>query len=216
MDESNSSELIRVAAVRGAPAEPAWTFAVARGGALWIPDDGESGPTWLDWLTGIEAPPEGEVSWKGIEWRERGPDDAAAERGRLGCVFAGGGVVMNLDLDENVWLPARMHRRENAAAAIERWAGFFGCWPLPAERAPAVRERDRRRILWTRAFAGSPELLVLEQPLRDAAPEDRAALLEAIRQVRAEGCAVIWLDGNLTAESRAALEPLAVAAPEPK
>ena len=212
----DGKECIRVEAVRGTAPGPAWSFAVGRGEALWIPDPADSGRAWLDWLTGIEAPPAGQVFWKGVEWRERGPGEASAERGRMGCVFGSGGVVMNLDMDENVWLPSRMHRREEAAAAsIERWAGFFGCRPLPQERAPAVRERDRRRLLWTRAFAGNPEALVLEHPLRGAPAEDRALFREAVRQARAEGCAVVWLDEAMEAETRAALEPLARAAPAP-
>ena len=216
MEEKESSELIQVAAVQGAAPGPAWNFSVPRGGAIWIPDGEDSGLSWLDWLMGIEPPPAGEVYWKGVEWRERGPDEAAAERGRMGCVFAAGGVVMNLDMDENVWLPARMHRREGADAEIEKWARFFGCWPLPPERAPAVRERDRRRLLWTRAFSGNPEALVLERPLREVPAEERALFLKAARLARAAGCAVIWLDKDLDAETRAALEPLACAAPESK
>ena len=210
-----SSEGFRAAGVRGTAGGAAWSFALSAGESLWIPDGEDSGMAWLDWLTGIEPPPAGEVFWEGVEWRERDPDAAAAERGRIGCVFAAGGLVANLDMDENVWLPARMHRREGAAEAIERWARFFGVWPLPAERAPFVRERDRRRILWTRAFAGEPAALVLERPLSGASAEDRALLLEAVKQVRARGGAVAWIDGTVDAETRAALAPLAEAAPEP-
>jgi predicted ABC-type transport system involved in lysophospholipase L1 biosynthesis ATPase subunit len=214
MDEKESSELIRVVAVKGGPQGAAWSFAVPRGGALWIPADEDGDLAWLDWLTGIEPPPAGEVFWKGVEWRARGPAAAAAERGRMGCVFASGGLVANLDMDENVWLPARMHRREGAEAAVEKWARFFRCWPLPAERAPAVRERDRRRILWARAFAGGPEALVLERPVREMPAEDRALFLKAVNEVRAAGCAVVWLEETLEAETQAALAPLARAAPE--
>jgi len=215
--ETESSELIRVVAVRGAATEPAWSFSLPRGGALWIPDGGDSGGLWLDWLTGIESPPEGEVFWKGVEWRQRGPGEAAAERGRMGCVFSTDGVVMNLDMDENVWLPARMHRREKqAAASIEQWATFFGCWPLLQERWPAVKERDRRRMMWTRAFSGEPELLVLERPLRDVSEEDGVLFLKAVRQVHEAGCAVIWLEKSLDARARAALEPVFGAVAESK
>ncbi len=214
MDERESSELIRVEAVRGATPGAAWSFAVPRGGALWIPIGRDSELAWLDWLTGIEPPPAGRVFWKGVEWRDRGADAASAERGRMGCVFAAGGLLANLDMDENAWLPSRMHRREGAAEAIERWARHFGVWPLPAERAPLVRERDRQKILWMRAFSGNPDALVLERPLRDAAPEDRALFLEAVRQVRAAGGAAVWLDDSMDAETRAALEPLAIASPE--
>ena len=212
--DGESSELIRADAVRGAAPGPVWSFALAPGAATWIPDGADSGLAWLDWLTGIEPPPHGQVFWKGVEWRDRDPAAAAAERGRMGCLFADGGLLANLDMDENVWLPARIHRRADAAEAIEEWARFFGVWPLPAERAPAVRERDRRKLAWTRAFAGRPEMLVLERPLRDVLPEDRALFLEAVRQVRAGGGAVIWLDESLDAETQAALAPLARATPE--
>lgn len=214
MSEPESSELIRAAAVRATPEGPSWSFSVPRGGAVWIPAGSDSDMAWLDWLTGIEPPPAGQMFWKGVEWRDRGADEASAERGRMGCTFASGGLLANLDMDENVWLPSRMHRREGAGESIERWARFFGVWPLPAERAPRVRERDRRKILWTRALAGNPEALVLERPLRDVLPEDRAIFLEAVRQVRADGGAVVWLEEVLDADTRTALEPLAIASPE--
>lgn len=213
MDGEKSSELIRAEGVRGAAPGPAWSFALAPGAATWIPAGEDSGLAWLDWLTGIEPPPHGQTFWKGVEWRDRDPAAAAAERGRIGCVFADGGLLANLDMDENVWLPARIHRRADAAAAIEEWARFFGVWPLPAERAPAVRELDRRKLAWTRAFAGRPEALVLERPLRGAPAEAAALLRAAVARVRASGCAVVWLEEDLDAETRAALAPLAVAAP---
>lgn len=215
MSEAENS-LIRVESVAGMSPGPVWSFSVARGGAAWIPDERDSQVAWLDWLTGIAPPPAGRVFWKGVEWSERSPDDAAAERGCMGCVFAQGGVVVNLDMDENVWLPARMHRRADAAESIEHWARFFGCWPLPQERAPAVRERDRRRILWTRAFAGNPEAVVLDHPLHGAPEADHALLRSALVEVRAAGCAVIWLGEKVDAQTRAALEPLADIAPESK
>ncbi len=215
MTERESSKLIRVEAVKASPTEPDWSFSVAPGGAIWIPASEDSGWAWLDWLTGIAAPPEGEVYWRGIEWRQRGPDEAAAERGEIGCVFADRGLVANLDMDENVWLPMRMHRRKDAEKQVGHWSRYFECEPLPSARAPAVPERLRRRILWTRAFAGHPQALVLERPLLDAAPADCELFLRAVREKRAEGMAVVWLDGPLRAEVRAALEPFVEAAAAP-
>lgn len=206
------SQMFRVAGVRSGARGAPWSFAVGRGEAVWIPDDPDAAMTWLDWLTGITTPPEGDVFWKGVEWRQRSPDAAATERGRIGCVFATGGLVVNLDLDENVWLPARMHRWPGAAETIEEWARFFGCWPLPAERAPTVPERQRRRMLWTRAMAGNPEALVLEHPLRGVSPEEGALFLEGIRKLRAAGTAVAWIAETLNAETQAALAPLITAA----
>ena len=93
MGENESSELIRAEAVQGASRGPAWNFSVPRGGALWIPDGGDSEMAWLDWLTGIEPPPSGRMFWKGVEWRDRGADESSAERSRMGCTFAAGGLL---------------------------------------------------------------------------------------------------------------------------
>lgn len=212
-ENPNAGAVLRATAVKGEAPGPAWDFSVPRGGALWIPDGGDADMAWLDWLTGIESPPAGEVFWKGVEWRQRGPDEAAAERGRMGCLFAAGGLLANLDMDENIWLPARFHRRAGAAEAIEKWARFFHCWPLSQERAPAVRERDRRKIQWIRALAGNPEALIAERPLRDVPADDRALFLQAVRAARAGGCAVVWLDETMDAETQTALHPLVRAEP---
>ena len=208
--------LIRVVNVTAEPGGGGWSFSVRPGEAVWIREEREVGRKWLDWLTGIEPPSSGAVEWKDVEWRLRSADEAAGQRGRIGCVLAGGGLLANLDMDENVWLPAQMHRREKAAEEIEKWARYFGCWPLPQERAPAVAEGRRRRILWTRAFAGRPEALVLERPLLDAGADDRDLLLRAVGQIRDTGCAIVWLDQQLRDEVRAALEPLVLAVPLPR
>jgi hypothetical protein len=210
--DGESSDVIRAAAVRGAAPGPAWSFALAPGAALWIPDGTDSGRTWLDWLTGIEPPPHGQVFWKGVDWRDRDPAAAAAERGRLGCVFADGGLLANLDMDENVWLPARIHRRADAAEAIEEWARFFGVWPLPAERAPRCASATGANSPG-RAPSRAGRRCWCGAPLRGEPAEDAARLRAAVARVRAAGCAVVWLDEDLDAETRAALAPLAVAAP---
>lgn len=208
--------LIRVVDVISEPGGGARNFSVGPGEAVWVREEREAGRTWLDWVTGIEPPPTGAVEWKDVDWRQRSADEAAAQRGRIGCIFAGGGLLANLDMDENVWLPARMHRRDHAAQDIEKWARFFGCWPLPQERAPTVAGDRRRRILWTRAFAGRPEALVLEWPLVDVGADDRDLLLRAVGQIRDAGCAIVWLDQQLSDEARAVLEPLVLAAPTPR
>jgi ABC-type lipoprotein export system ATPase subunit len=214
MNNSMVDKGFRVEGLQLRPSGPVWTFAVSPGEAIWIKEARDSEARWLDWLTGIEAPPIGQVCWDGVEWRERSPDEASEERGRLGCVFAAGGLVINLDMDENVRLPSLMHRREDAEEAIEKWARFFRCWPLPQARASTLPERMRRRILWARAFSGNPAALILERPMLDMLDEGRKLFLDAVRQVRAAGCVVVWLDEALRAETTAALEPLVCVTPE--
>ena len=73
MGEARDNELVRVDGVRGA-AGGGWTWRLGAGGALWIADGRDSQMEWLDWRPGISPPPVGEIFWKGVEWRRRGPD----------------------------------------------------------------------------------------------------------------------------------------------
>ena len=214
MSEEKDNARIQVVGVHPLSSEVKWTFSAQPGEALWIQDERDSQAQWLNWLTGIEPPLRGQVLWKGMDWRERSPDEASEERGKIGCVFATGGLVVNLDMDENVWLPALIHRREGAETAIEKWARFFGAWPLQQVRASTLSERIRRRILWVRAFSGNPDALILERPMLDMLEEDRKLFLEAVRQVRAEGCVVVWLDEALRADTSTAMEPLICVTPD--
>jgi ABC-type lipoprotein export system ATPase subunit len=196
--------------VSGAPARD---FDLRSGTAVFLEESADTlapgAARWLDLLLGLEIPdPDecGEVLWRGRPWAEIPPDDASAARGECGVVPAGGGLLTNLDMDENAWLPALWHRRENAGEELAKWAAFFGCNPLPQARAHAVAPGVRRRIAWTRAFAGRPALLVLEDALGGVAPADRNLLLDACRCKLAEGAAIAWIAPSLDPDVAAALD----------
>ena len=72
--------------------------------------------------------------------------------------------------------------------------------------APA-RQMEARVELLRRALPPS---------LREVPVEDRVLFLKAVRQVRAEGRAVVWLEETLEADVRAALEPVFGAVAEAK
>jgi ABC-type lipoprotein export system ATPase subunit len=193
--------------LRLAPGAPTHDFDLRPGTAVFLEESAEAlapaAPRWLDLLLGIEIPdPDecGEVLWRGRPWAEIPPDDASAARGECGVVPSGGGLLTNLDMDENVWLPALWHRREDAEAA------FFGCAPLPQARIHAVASGMRRRIAWTRAFAGKPAVLVLEDATEGVSAETRRLLLDACRRKLAEGCAIAWIAPSLDPDVAAALD----------
>lgn len=198
--------ILEVRALRPVPGSPEWNFALRPGTAVFLEEAADTlpagTPRWLDLLLGLVVPGDGEsgeVLWRGRLWAALPPDEAAAARGECGVVPAGGGLLTNLDMDENAWLPALWHRREDAEAGIAEWAAFFGCSPLPPARSHAVAPGMRRRTAWTRAFAGRPAVLVLEDAVEGATPADRKLLLDACRRKLSEGAAIAWI--------AAALEP---------
>lgn len=192
-------------------------FSVRGGEAVYLPGGGagigvvegtmEGGVPWLDGCLGLAAASPGAFLWRGRPWTEFSPDEAAVARGTAGVVPAGGGLLMNLDMDENVWLPARHHGRAGAAADIESWARFFGCWPLPEVRAGGVTPEMRQRLAWTRAFAGHPSAVLLEEAAMGTGVAARKDLLEGCRRLLAGGCAVVWIAPELEDEVAVALRP---------
>ena len=199
--------------LRPAPGVPARDFALSPGTAVFLEESTDAlapgAVRWLDLLLGLEIPdPDecGEVLWRGRPWGVLPPDEAAAARGECGVVPTGGGLLTNLDMDENAWLPALWHRREGAEEELTRWASFFGCAPMPQARAHAVASGVRRRVAWTRAFAGHPALIVLEDAAEGASPAERKLLLDACRRKLAEGAAIVWIAPALDPDVAAALD----------
>lgn len=214
----SSAPVLSARALRCAPGNPAIDFDLRPGTAVFVEESPDTlapgAPRCLDFLLGLGIPDSagcGEVLWRGHPWAGIPPDDASAARGECGVVPAGGGLLTNLDMDENAWLPSLWHRRKNAEEELARWAAFFGCAPLPQARAHAVSAGVRHRIAWTRAFAGNPALLVLEEAGEGASPADRRLLLDACRRKLAEGAAIVWIAPALDPD---VAEALALAPPD--
>lgn len=199
-----AAAVISARGMRPAPGAPARDFDLRPGTAIYLEESVDirapGASRWLDLLLGLEIPDSdeyGEVLWRGRPWAEIPPDAASAARGECGVVPAGGGLLTNLDMDENAWLPALWHRRANAEEELAQWATFFGCSPMPQARAHAVAPGIRRRIAWTRAFAGRPALLILEDAAEGSSPADQKLLLDACRRKLAESAAIVWIASSL-------------------
>ncbi len=209
----STDPVLSARALRHAPGDPSVGFDLRPGSAVFLEEAADAlapgAVRWLDLLLGLEIPDPAEcgaVLWKGRPWAEIPPDDASAARGECGVVPAGGGLLTNLDMDENAWLPALWHRREDAAAELARWSAFFGCSPMPQARAHAVAPGVRRRIAWTRAFAGHPAVIVLEDAAEGASAADRKLLLDACRRKLDEGAAIVWIAPAPAPDVAAALD----------
>jgi phospholipid/cholesterol/gamma-HCH transport system ATP-binding protein len=170
------------------------------------------GPTPLAEIAqGLIEPLSGEVLFRGKSWSERPPAEAAAARGRIGRVFRRGGWVSNLNVDENITLPLRHHSNLAPGEIRERAVKLgkkFGLAELPSERPALCPRSILRRAEWTRAFLGEPELIILEEPLRDVYSEMLRNLMSGIADALLRGAAALWISGDFPELSGAGLAPL--------
>ena len=173
------------------------SFALAPGELLLVQVvEGRTVIPLADLASGLLEAEEGEVLLNGRPWRDYTPDEAAAERGRMGRIFEGTGWVSNLDVDENITLSSRYHAARpepEALQAARELAVRLGLRDLPAGRPTLHTSADLRRAEWVRALLGQPYLLILERPIRDLPAEWIPPLLAEVERRRAAGTAVIWI-----------------------
>ncbi len=168
------------------------SFALAPGGLAVLPvQDGALWPLG-DLAGGVLEPERGVVLFEGRPWTALDADAAAAARARIGRVPSDVAWLSNLDVDENVTLPLRYHRRLPAVEALALARGLaerVGLNAFPPGRPVHVTRTALRLAAWVRALSLDPVLLVVDQPF----PEDAGDLLrgEVERRMKA-GMAVLW------------------------
>lgn len=172
-------------------------FRLGAGECLLIEVDGERAcPPLADTAQGLIEPTTGRVWVEGRDWSALSAEAVARCRGRIGRVFEDHAWLSNLDVDENVTLAQRHHSgRTDDVIRDEalRWATRFGRDGLPAMRPAWAPRHELVVAQWVRALLGEPHLLILERPTRDIPDDESALLVDAVREQRARGVAVLWL-----------------------
>ena len=186
-------------------------FVLCAGEALLIDThDTQGWPPLADTAEGLLPPRSGAVRIGGAEWSTLNPDASTDWRSRIGRVFADHAWVSNLDVDENVTLAQRHHARQAPAEISEQaqtWARRFGLDALPATRPAWTPRKEQMLAQWVRALLGEPALLILENPTRDVPGDASEHLLNAVREQRDRGAAVIWMTTEKDLQNHASLEP---------
>jgi len=166
-----------------------------------------------DAAQGLLVPDQGGVYFLGKNWSDLRPAAAASARHRIGRVFHGGGWVSNLNIDENITLGRRHHTNlpiEEIYREAENMGIFFGLKTLPSLRPAMVRRSILRRAGWVRAFLGDPELILLEEPLKDAYTELLHYLMKGLASALTRGAAVLWITSDMRLLNQTGLAPFKI------
>ena len=156
----------------------------------------EQTAAFADACAGIIKPHSGFVRFLGRNWQDLRPDQANALRGRIGRVFKTGNWINNLSLLDNMLLPQRHHTRRSTRQLCEeagKLADQFGLPGIPLGLPGDLTAAELQRAACVRAFMGRPLLILLEEPTSGIFLEIISALMDAVREARDRGAAVIWL-----------------------
>lgn len=133
---------------------------------------------------GLDRPAAGRVLVLGEDLSKMSRTAALAFRRRVGYVPAGGGLLQNLSLADNVALPLRfgsaLSHRE-IAGRLRVMLGMVGLRDAAGDLRPAAaNEEQRRRASVVRALAFNPELVILDRPFDGVPTRIATELLELI------------------------------------
>jgi putative ABC transport system ATP-binding protein len=154
---------------------------------------GSGKTTLLALLGALERPSSGRVLFQGSDLG--GLSDVALARARrsLGFVFQDFSLTPTLAVWENVTyplIPRGLGRGERLARAREL-LGRFGLEGRLLARPRELSGGEQQRVALARALAGHPDVVLADEPTSNLDAASGRAVLDALREVHAEGRTVI-------------------------
>ncbi|MEZ4599068.1 MAG: hypothetical protein R2940_04685 [Syntrophotaleaceae bacterium] len=152
-----------------------------------------------DLFSGLLHPSVGNVRFLGRDWSKVGPDFANGMRGKIGRIFCRGAWFIKLTIRENILMRPLHHSRLSVAKVQAEAAQLgldLGLPGLPTGYPEEALPTDLERAAWIRAFLGTPQLILLEEPFQDWPHPASCRLIQVMGRARLRGAAVIWMTRN--------------------
>ena len=168
---------------------------------------GSGKTTFLNLAGLLEEFTEGTYLLDGVE--VRGLDDDARSRLRnqkIGFIFQGFNLIPDLNLFDNVDVPLR-YRGLDAAERKRRIEDALGKVGLAsrAKHYPAeLSGGQQQRVAIARARAGSPRLLLADEPTGNLDTQMARGVMELLEQINAEGTTIVMVTHDPELAARAA------------
>ena len=159
-------------------------------------ENGAGKSTLMKIIYGAVRPDAGEIRWNGQAVNIRNPQEARALG--ISMVFQHFSLFDTLTAAENVWLG--LDKSLTLAEVTQRITSVakeygLGVEPLRPVHTLSVGERQRVEIV--RALLTKPQLLILDEPTSVLTPQAVATLFVTLRQLAAEGCAILYISHKL-------------------
>jgi lipooligosaccharide transport system ATP-binding protein len=170
--------------------------------------NGAGKSTTMRLLTGQAIADEGEIEVLGRTL----PGDAKAARAEMGVVPQLDNLDVDVSVEDNLAVFARLYRVPDVAEAVERGLDLAR---LSARRDDAVDELSggmRRRLLLARGLLHRPRLMLLDEPTVGLDPQIRTQIWSLIDSLRTEGTTILMSTHYIEEAERLADEVAVMAA----
>ena len=159
-------------------------------------ENGAGKSTLMKIIYGVTRPSAGQIWWEGEEVEVQNP--AHARSLGIGMVFQHFSLFETLTVVENVALalpgkPALDELARRITAVSER----YGLPVDPRRHIHALSVGERQRVEIIRCLLQNPRLLIMDEPTSVLTPQAVRKLFETLRQLAAEGCAILYISHKL-------------------
>ena len=162
-------------------------------------ENGAGKSTLMSILAGLYRPDEGTILFGGERVELRSPRDAI-HRG-VGMVHQHFRLVDSLTVAENILLGWREPRflldLRNSAAHVRRLADQYGLEVDPAARIWQLSVGERQRVEILKMLYRNARVLILDEPTAILTPQEVEQLFRAVRRIRNEERAVLFISHKL-------------------
>jgi lipooligosaccharide transport system ATP-binding protein len=170
--------------------------------------NGAGKSTTMRLLTGQAIPDKGELRVLGHEL----PEDAKAARAEMGVVPQLDNLDIDVTVEENLAIFARLYRVPDVGAAVD---AALDLARLQERRKDAVEELSggmRRRLLLARGLVHEPRLILLDEPTVGLDPQIRTELWTLIGNLKSRGTTILMSTHYIEEAERLADEVAVMAA----
>jgi len=155
---------------------------------------GSGKSTLLALIAGLDRPSAGEVWVDGQPVHERSEDDLARwRRGALGFVFQSFQLLDHFTAQENVQLPLELIGAPDPEGRATALLASVGLAARGHHYPRQLSGGEQQRVAVARAFAGSPRILLADEPTGNLDGATGALVLSAMRELRAASGATLIL-----------------------
>ena len=159
-------------------------------------ENGAGKSTLVKIVDGVLHADAGEILWNGEAVRIANP--AAARRLGIGMVFQHFSLFDSLTVAENIALGLEQRlSMADLAMQIKQVSARYGLALDPDRHIHTLSVGERQRVEIVRCLLQEPALLIMDEPTSVLTPQEADGLFETLRQLAAEGCAILYISHKL-------------------
>jgi ABC-2 type transport system ATP-binding protein len=203
------AHLTRIYPKQVRPANDDLTFSIAAGEIFGLLGDNGAGKTTLvKQMANLLRPTSGTIHLLGQPLDHR----SVWAAGQIGYMPQGGGALNNATVGEALYFTSHLrgYSRADARQERDRLLALLGLGELRERAIPRLSGGQKRLLMLGIALAARPQIVILDEPTNELAPQNRVMVWDLLRRVNADDGTTIILVTHNVLEAEAIIQRVGI------